>query len=45
MMYAEINVVCLEFHLKKVDRLCGQKVESLSATSGDKHSNYWALNG
>jgi len=27
-MYTEINAVCPEFHMKNVDRLCAQEVES-----------------
>jgi len=44
-MHTEMNAVCPEFHMKSADSLCGQNLESSSATSGDAHSNYWALNG
>ena len=43
MLYREIIAVCSQFHIKRLNILCGQNVEMLNVKPGGTYNDQWAL--
>jgi len=45
MLNREIIGVCSQIHIKHINTLCGQNVESLNVKLAGTYSDHWALEG
>jgi hypothetical protein len=43
MLYSEMIAVCSQIHIKHINTLCGQNVESLNVETGGINSNHWTV--